>query len=111
MLMLACPTGLGTLVGIVKNVLTIIQILIPIGLIIFGTIDLGRAVIAGDEKQIKENQQRLLKRALAAVLVFLVVTIVTFIMQFIGGTQWKDCWTDPNAQCANGVDPMTGNCK
>ncbi len=110
MLMLECPTGLGTLVGIVKNVLTIIQILIPIGLIIFGTVDLGRAVVAGDEKQIKENQQRLLKRAFAAVLVFLIVTIVTFLMEFIGGAAWKKCWNDPDARCTYGVDPMTGDC-
>lgn len=94
----------------VRALLGIIQILIPIGLIILGTIDLGKAVIASKEDEIKKNQQVLLKRAIAAILVFLVATIVTFVMGFVGNKTWRDCWTAPT-QCPNGIDTITGQCK
>lgn len=109
MLFLACtPAELGTLVSVLKSVLVIIQIAIPIGLIIFGTIDLGKAVIASDEKKIAENQKVLLKRVIAAILVFLVATIVSFAMGFIGNTSWKECW---NAKgCDYGINSISGEC-
>jgi amino acid transporter len=110
MLTLACTREeLLPIIGFIKSVLLVIQILIPIGLIILGTIDLGKAVIASKEDEIKKNQQTLIKRALAAVLVFLLATIVTFLMAFVGGTTWKDCWAAN--QCQNGVDPITGACR
>ena len=48
-------TDLLTIIGIAKKVLVILQIAIPIALLIFGTMDLGKAVMAGDEKEIKGN--------------------------------------------------------
>ncbi len=56
--------------------LTIFKIIIPILLIIFGMIDLGKAVIATDDKQIKESVNRFVKRAVYAVVIFFVPTIV-----------------------------------
>lgn len=102
-------TGLSPIIGIIKAILGIIQILIPIGLIIMGTMDLGKAVIASKEDEIKKNQQVLIKRAIAAVLVFLVATLVTFLMGFVGNDNWNTCWT--SASCENGVDSITGACK
>jgi hypothetical protein len=111
MLLLNCTEeGLNTLVGVIKGALQIIQILIPIGLIIFGTIDLGKAVISSDEKKIKEGQTTLMKRALTAALVFFVATIVTFVMGFVGNTAWKTCWQNATP-CPNGIDAVTGECK
>ncbi|MDD2496468.1 MAG: hypothetical protein PHE29_14925 [Tissierellia bacterium] len=109
MLTLACTRPeLLPIIGFIKSILMVIQILIPIGLIILGTIDLGKAVIASKEDEIKKNQQTLVKRALAAVLVFLLATIVTFLMGFVGGKTWTECWTEAN--CPNGVDPISGKC-
>jgi hypothetical protein len=112
MLILAgvCTEELKPIVGFFKAIIQIIQILIPIGLILYGTIDLGKAVIANDEKEIKENQKLLLKRAISAVVVFLVATIVTFVIGFVGGKEWQDCWRSTN-QCTNGYDPISGGCK
>jgi hypothetical protein len=87
-----------------RRILTLIQILIPIGLIIWGTIDLGKAVIAGDEKEIKANQQTLLKRVIAAILVFFVVVIVGFVMGFVGNKEWDTCW-----RASKNHDPDLGN--
>ena len=81
-----------------KGVFPLVQILIPIGLIIYGTIDLGKAVIASDEKEVKAAQSRLIKRFIYAALIFFVVTIVSALMSIVstGGegdtNSWSDCW-------------------
>ena len=109
MLMLVCSDeGIVPIIGIIKAVLQLIQILVPIGLIIFGTIDLGKAVIASDEKKIQEGQKTLMKRAVAAVLVFLVATIVSFLMGFIGSDTWQECWKG-STKCKD-PNPITGEC-
>ena len=43
-----------SIIGILKTILGILQIGIPIALLIFGTIDLGKAVISSDEKAGRE---------------------------------------------------------
>lgn len=93
-------TSLLSIIKLLKLLLQLIQLLVPIGLIIMGSIDLGKAVISSDEKKIAENQKLFLKRVIAAILVFLVVTIVSFAMGFVGGvtgnSNWQDCWKAVN---------------
>lgn len=84
--------GLGNAIIIVRFVLTIIQWIVPIILIVLGTIDLVKAVVAGKEDDIKKNQKALFKRILAGVIVFLVPMIVTILMGWVGNTEWKTCW-------------------
>lgn len=89
------------IIKIVKNgVMPIFQIGIPILLILFGTIDLGKAVIASDDKAIKESTSKLIKRCVAAVAIFFVVTIVRLLTNIIasnagaeyGSKNWASCW-------------------
>ena len=108
MLILTCENGIGPLVGFIKSALTLVQIFIPIALIIWGTIDLGKAVIASDEKAIKSNQQILVKRAISALLVFLVATIVSVLMGFVGNKDWQNCWKGA-AKCKE-PNLITGEC-
>lgn len=91
-------------IGILKKVFVILQIAIPIGLLIFGTIDLGKAVIAGAEKEIKEATGVLIKRIIAAVAVFLLILIVSVVTGWVGGNEWKECWraADENVR----IDPI-----
>ncbi len=95
--------GLLPLVKIIRNgVFPIIWIGIPIILILLGTIDLGKAVISSDEKEVKAAQSRLIKRCIYAVLVFFVATIVSVLMNIIATgtneedatntTSWQECW-------------------
>lgn len=91
--------GLLPIVKVVKRgVFPLVQIGIPILLIVFGTIDLGKAVISSDEKEVKQAQGRLIKRFIYAALVFFVVTFVTAVMGIVakggeGDTEgWKACW-------------------
>lgn len=85
------------IVAFINGVLTIIQIGIPIILIVMGSIDLGRAVLSSDDKEIKGATSRLIKRAIAAVAVFFVSTIVSLLMGLFpsgveGTNSWSDCW-------------------
>ncbi len=65
----------------VHLVVTIIKILIPIALIVWGLLDLGKAVMANEEKEMKEAQGKFIKRCLYAVLVFFVVAVVQFVFK------------------------------
>lgn len=89
------------IIKIIKNgVIPIIQIGIPILLILMGSIDLGKAVISSDDKAIKESTSRLVKRCIAAIAIFFVVTIVTLLTNLItrnagdeyGAGDWSTCW-------------------
>lgn len=66
-----------TLPNLVTMLVRAIQIAIPLILIIYGMLDFGKAVMAQKEDEIKKGQQTFIKRAIAALLVFLVVAIVT----------------------------------
>ena len=81
-----------SVLGTVRTIVRILQIVVPIALIVWGSLDLGKSVIAGDEKKIKENQGKFVKRIVAAVLVFLVPFIVSLIMNYLSGDEWKACW-------------------
>ena len=94
-------TGLAPVISIVKSIINLIKWGVPILLIIFGMLDLGKAVMAGKEDEMKKAQGTLIKRFIYAVAVFLVVTLVTFVMNIVAdsgagtGTQsWLDCWGD-----------------
>lgn len=80
------------ILGLIKAFLQLVQILIPIALIVLGSLDLGKAVMSSNEDAIKKSQKALINRVIAAVMVFLVATIVSFVMGFVGNNDWKDCW-------------------
>lgn len=95
--------GLGPVVALLKNgLLPIIQIGVPIILIVMGSIDLGKAVLSSDDKEIKGAVSKLIKRAIAAVAVFFVATLVTVVMNMLAGTGAKDSNDSGWAACWNG---------
>ena len=106
MLFLDLCDDLAPIIRFVKyGVFPIIQWGIPILLILFGTIDLGKAVIAGKEDEMKNAQKMLIKRVLYAVLVFFVIPLVSLVFNLFrnSGTSddldvepsnWSDCWYD-----------------
>lgn len=84
--------GLLEIVTIIRKVIDVIKIIIPIGLILFGLIDLGKAVIAGKEDEMKKAQGALMKRIIYGVAVFLIVQIVIFATGLVGAESWQECW-------------------
>lgn len=98
--MLECD-DIGPIINFIKAIFNLIQIVIPIALIIMGSIDLGKAVLSSDDKEIKAATGKLVKRAIAAVAIFFIVLIVKLIMNTVSGSDddpsggeitWKDCW-------------------
>ena len=93
--------GLLPIVRLIRQgVFPVVQIFIPIILIIWGTIDLGKAVVASDDKAIKAAQSMLIKRAIYAAAIFFVVMLVRFLMNTVATAAtddantdgWDDCW-------------------
>lgn len=97
--------GIGPVVAFIKNgIMPIIQFGIPILLIIFGSLDLGKAVMSQDDKEIKGATGKLIKRAIAAAVVFFIPFIVNLVMSLIGtsgvmegsNNNWISCWNNPS---------------
>lgn len=68
-----------------------VKIVVPIILIVVGMIDLAKAVTEKSDDKIKAAQNSLIKKAIVAVLVFLVVTIVGVLMTLVGQNDYKEC--------------------
>lgn len=85
--------NLQTVLGFIRSLINLLCLLIPVGLIIFGSIDLGKAVISSDEKEIKGATSKLIKRAIAAVAVFFIPFIVNLIFGLLpDNVEWANCW-------------------
>ena len=69
--------------GITSKIVLIIEIVVPILLVIFGMLDLGKAIIAQKEDEIKKGQQTFVKRLITAALVFFVVFIVKLVIGLV----------------------------
>ncbi len=80
---------------LVGNVVKIIQIVIPVMLVLWGALDIGKAVMAGEEKEIKEAQGLLIKRVIWAVVIAFIFIIVKGLMGLVNTndevTSYK-CW-------------------
>ena len=114
-----CSPTFQPLWNVVGFVVKTIWIGVPILLIVLGMIDLGKAVVASKEDEIKKATKAFGKRFIYAVAVFLVVWLVGFVLStaadVIGDTnvidknknnEWKCCWD----MAING-DNKSANCK
>ncbi len=88
---------------VIGYVVYIIRIAIPIIIVLLGTLDLGKAVIAGEDKKIKEAQKSFIMRLIYGIAIFFVFTIVKVIFGILGvntdSGDPKICWdcaTKPN---------------
>jgi preprotein translocase subunit SecG len=62
--------------GVLGWFVFIMKIVVPLGLIIMGMLDLGKAVIASEEKAINKSINTLLHRFIAAIVLFFIPSIV-----------------------------------
>ncbi len=114
MFILSCAGAIGidsipeALPAVTSIIVKVIQFVVPVLLIIFGMLDLGKAVTAQKEDEIKKGQQTFMKRAIAAALVFFVVSIVTLIVNVLANatgednnsmTECLDCFIQNNGSC------------
>lgn len=88
-------------------VVKVIQIVVPIALIIWGSIDLLKSIISGDEKKISAARKPFIQRLISALIVFLLPWIVNLVIGFASGdssknSDWRRCW---KAAWNNGQKP------
>lgn len=76
----------GTVLGAFTTigwVFFFIKILIPIIIIVFGMIDLGKAVVASKDDEVKKSIKSLVIRTIAGIIIFFIPTILSFIIQLV----------------------------
>lgn len=81
-----------------------IKVVVPVILIISGMITMAKAVMEKKEDKIKDAQNLLIKQVIAAVLVFLVVTVVSVVVGLVADKSWEQC-----AKCA--LHPFSDGCE
>ena len=88
---------------LVGRILGIFKIVIPLLVIIFGMIDLGKAVVASKDDEIKKAAKQLGMRILAGVVIFFIPVIVSFAFTLADGfdaegdySTCEACITNPN---------------
>ena len=69
--------------NMVSTIITVIKIVVPVLLVVMGMLDLMKGLTAQKDDEIKKGQQMFIKRLISGVLVFLVFTIVQFIISFV----------------------------
>lgn len=67
----------------VHTIILIIQVAVPVLLVVFGMMDLVKAVMGQKEDEIKKGQQTLVKRIVAAAIVFFVFVVVKLVIGLV----------------------------
>lgn len=101
-----CGNGViipATLVGLIRAGVFVIQVVVPILLILWGMLDFAKGIIGQDEDKIKAGQKKFIQRLIAAVIVFLIVALVGFVVNLVGslggaGNSGTAAWT-----CADSI--------
>ena len=88
-------SSIYSILAISKNILQIIQIIIPILLMIFATISFIKLVKNPEEKN---GIKKIINQFLAAIIIFFIPVIVNVVMGIVGdNTEFSSCWNSlPN---------------
>ena len=97
-------TATASIWNLLGIAVTVIKIAIPIILIIFGMLDMGKAVTSGKDDEIKKQLMSFMRRAIAAVLVFFVPSIVGMLMSVVNDA----VSVEDNCGWAKCIDGVTG---
>ena len=77
------PTFLG-IIFFIKQLLKIVWIIIPMGLILMAMVDLAKSVLANGTDEMAKNGKVLIKRTILCIALFLIPTFVNFLVNLIG---------------------------
>lgn len=87
-----CTSEAGyRLFGLAGYALNIIQIAVPIILIVMGTIDFVKALVAQKDDQMKKAQSTLIKRVIIGVVIFFVPMVIKFVVGMLGDNTNNVC--------------------
>ena len=85
-MLIMAPSICSKLAGIwqiIGWVLWVFKIAVPIIIIAFGMIDLGKAVVASKDEEIKKSVKSLVMRCVAGIVIFFIPTIVGAIFSLV----------------------------
>lgn len=88
---------MAPVLNILAMVIMVFKIVIPILLIVFGMIDLGKAVTGAKDDEIKKSIKSFTMRCIAAVVIFLIPSLVGLVMSLVansgiqGANEWTAC--------------------
>lgn len=100
-------TTLKPFLNIVGYVVIIVKIVVPILLVVFGMLDVGKSVIASKPDEVTKNLKSFAMRCIAAVLIFFIPSIVSVLINAVAETgqsgeatgdnsnansNWLTCW-------------------
>ncbi len=78
----------GIIIGVLKKAYDLLIILVPITLLVMGTLDLLKATGAQDEKAMQSAKATLSKRAVSAIIALLAMLIAKIIFTIVSGGEW-----------------------
>ena len=97
----------------IKILIDIVKIIVPIGLIIIGSIDFSKSVINSDEKEQKKTLNLFIKRLIYAALIFIVPWLIEVLISFLGdltvGVNWTDCINNANSEKIEELEKSQNN--
>lgn len=100
-----CGDGTSTLFifQTARLIIRVIQFVVPFALIIWGSLDFFKAVIAGDDKEMKAKRKPFVHRVVSALIILLLPSLVNVIMRNIAKNSYNRF-----AECWNNADPKNG---
>lgn len=91
-------------------ILTVFKVAIPLLIIALGMFDLGKAVVASKDEEIKNATKRLLYRALAGVVIFFIPSIILWLFGSVNG--YKEISPEEFQVCQDCIlKPWSKTCK
>ena len=92
-------SALSIILPIVKNILLLIQILVPILLIVFAVVQISQGVMNPDAKDLNK---KIYNKFIAAAVVFFIPILLNAVMGMIGeSTSFSNCWNNANKANTN----------
>ena len=98
----SCANDVLPLFAAAKFVVRVIQIAVPFALVIWGSLDWFKALIAGDEKEMKQKRKPFVARVVAAIVILVLPWLVELIANQVAGQKesgefWK-CYKQAKAK-------------
>ncbi|MBR4693494.1 MAG: hypothetical protein IKP07_01670 [Bacilli bacterium] len=94
MYLLSFCTDMRNTLNLVGKILNIFRVVIPLLIVIFGMIDLGKAVVGSKDEDIKKAAKQLLMRFIAGLVIFFIPELVKAVFNLLGNTidaDYKTC--------------------
>ena len=97
---LECDCLIRPTIYIIKTVYNIVKILVPVGIILFGMLELIKAIMSKDDTAIKKTQSALINKVIAGVIIFFIFIVVDLSLSLLEKNNvdvgdWLSRWQNP----------------